>query len=151
VKATVLNTSKGIITVPVGITTVKLAVTATTGGSATIRLSLRSPTGRPLPVKRLAMHIRATQFGTLALAICAAALAVFVVASAARAIRLGRPGPPDAAGSGAGAPDTPPADQPDQAEKPDNVEADQSELTQAGPALADQGLPAPASSTEGRR
>jgi hypothetical protein len=151
VKASVLNTDKGVITVPAGVVTVKLAVTASTGGSATIRISLRNPSGRPLPVRPLAMHIRATQFGTLALAICAAALAVFVLASAARAIRLGRPGPPEPAGEEDGPPDAGPADRPGGAEKPDNVEPDQSELTTAGPAFTDQRLPAPGRATEGRR
>jgi len=161
VKASVLNTDKGVITVPSGVVTVKLAVTASTGGAATIRLSLRNSDGRPLPVKSLAMHIRATQFGTLALVIFAAALAVFVIASAARAIRLGRPAPPQPAGDqagspdpgppGTGPPDAGPADRPGDAEKPDNVDADQSELTPAGPAFADQGPPAPGRPMEGRR
>jgi len=152
VKASVLGTTGGVITIPAHVTsTVKLAVTASTGGAAKIRLSLHSPTGRPLPVRPLVMHIRATQFGTVALAICAAALAVFVIASAARAIRMGRPGPPEPGGSGAEPPDAGPADRPDGAEKPDTVESDdQPELMPAGPALADQEPPVPGSHPEGR-
>jgi hypothetical protein len=143
---------KGVITVQAHVTsTVKLAARASTGGSATIRLSLRSPDGRPLPVRALAMHIRATQFGTVALVICAAALAVFVIASAARAIRMGRPEPPEPTGDSAGSPGTGPADLSDDGEKPDNVEpGDPPALMPASPALTDLGTQVPGR-TEGRR
>jgi hypothetical protein len=69
----------------------KLGVNATQTGKATLRLRLKSPTGELLPVQPLTMNIRVTNLGTVALVICAAALAIFVTASAAQAIRRGRP------------------------------------------------------------
>jgi Family of unknown function (DUF6049) len=74
----------------------------------TIRLSLISPKGSPLPANRLVIRVHATNFGTFALAIFAIALALFVIASAFRAIRNGRPAFPSAAPSAAGGwPDDP--------------------------------------------
>ena len=62
-----------------------------------IRLTLVSPSGsplagQPLPAYPLVIIVRPTNFGTFALAIFAVALALFVTASAFRAIRNGRPG-----------------------------------------------------------
>ena len=79
---------------------VKLSVNATQTGKAKVVLRLKSPTGVLLPNppdKPLVMRIKATNLGTVALVIFAAALAVFVIASAAQAIRRGRPGttPPE--------------------------------------------------------
>ncbi len=74
---------------------VKLSVNATQTGKATLKLSLRAPNGVLLPDppdKPLIMEISATNLGTVALVIFAAALAVFVVLSAAQAIRRGKPG-----------------------------------------------------------
>jgi hypothetical protein len=67
-----------------------------------IRLSLMAPTGsplakRPLPAFPLVILVHPTDFGTVALVICAGILALFVIASAARAIRMGRPAPPPTA------------------------------------------------------
>ncbi|HUC56691.1 MAG TPA: DUF6049 family protein [Streptosporangiaceae bacterium] len=73
----------------------KLSVNATQTGKATLRLRLTSATGALLPVEPLTMNISVTNLGTVALVICAAALAIFVSASAAQAIRRGRPRPPD--------------------------------------------------------
>jgi hypothetical protein len=70
----------------------KLGVNATQTGKATLKLSLKSPDGTLLPDKPLIMTISATNLGTVALVIFAAALAVFVAVSAAQAIRRGRPG-----------------------------------------------------------
>ncbi len=75
----------------------------------TIRLSLIAPkgsavAGQPLPAYPLVIIVHPTNFGTFALAICAIALALFVTASAFRAIRNGRPAFPSAAG---GRPDDP--------------------------------------------
>lgn len=140
--------ANGIFTIPARQTTnVKLTVHATADGAAVIRLHLTSPlTGRSLPVKPLVMQIRATHFGTLVLIICAALLGVFVITSAARAIRHGRPAPPapvaSAAGE-AGPPDGGPADRPDGTEEPDTVEAERPELTSAGPPTVSQGPTAP--------
>ncbi len=68
----------------------RLIVHANGGGQGIIRLSLTSPGGAALPV-HLVMHVKPTEFGAIVLVICAAVLAVFVIASAARALRHGRP------------------------------------------------------------
>jgi hypothetical protein len=79
--------------VPAGSTVpLKLSVNATQTGKATLKLSLTAPNGTLLPGKPLKMTIRATNLGTVALVIFAAALGVFVVVSAAQALRRGRPG-----------------------------------------------------------
>jgi hypothetical protein len=82
----------------------------------TIRLSLISPApkgspleGHPLPAYPLVMIVHPTNFGTFALAIFAVVLGLFVTASAFRAIRNGRPGPPLAADSGSNDPAAPAA------------------------------------------
>ena len=74
-----------------------------------IRLSLIAPphsplAGHPLPAHPETVLVHPTDFGTVALVICAAVLALFVIGSAFRAIRNGRaqPGP-------AGAPPAPAA------------------------------------------
>ena len=64
-----------------------------------IRLSLVAPAksslaGRALPAVPLVILVHPTDFGTVALVICAGVLAIFVLGSAARAIRMGRPAPP---------------------------------------------------------
>ncbi len=90
---------RGPITIPPGsVVNVKLNVHAQEVGSRTLQLSLVSPAGRALPGTTVTMTIRATQFGTLALIILAAALGVFMITSAARAIRQGG-GAPGKAGS----------------------------------------------------
>ncbi|HEX9033369.1 MAG TPA: DUF6049 family protein [Streptosporangiaceae bacterium] len=78
---------------------VKLSVRTTGSQPGSIRLVLTAPPGSshagvPLPGAALTIHVQPTDFGTIALVVCAAALAVFVIASAARAIRSGRPEPP---------------------------------------------------------
>jgi hypothetical protein len=80
--------------VPAGSTVpLKLSVNATQTGKAKLKLSLTAPNGTTLlPEKPLTMTIRATNLGTVALVIFAAALGVFVVVSAAQALRRGRPG-----------------------------------------------------------
>ncbi|HUD37843.1 MAG TPA: DUF6049 family protein [Streptosporangiaceae bacterium] len=131
----------------------KLSVNAAQTGKATVTLSLRAPNGTLLPDppdKPLTLEISATNLGTVALVICAAALAIFVFASAAQAIRRGRPTPgPAAAGAEAGeggdagdaaaaadhrdSPTDPvPADNVDS----DNPDAGRSELSTAGPGPA---------------
>jgi hypothetical protein len=74
---------------PDSVVNIKLNVHAATVGSTTIRLALLAPDGTALPGPDVTMTIRATQFGTLALVILAAALGVFMITSAARAIRQG--------------------------------------------------------------
>ncbi len=80
--------------------TLKLSVHASQNGSATIKLRLTSASGTPLLAEPFYMQIKATNLGTIALVICAAALAIFVIASAARAIRSGRPRGGQAAATG---------------------------------------------------
>jgi hypothetical protein len=107
--------------------TLKLHVRAATVGSTTIQLSLRTPEGAPLPGRPVALTVQATHFGTLALVIIGAALAVFAVTSARRALTRGRgeqPGP-DADGPAPDGADTP--DQPDGAERADNVVTDRAD------------------------
>jgi hypothetical protein len=85
----------GVITVgPYGQQPVKLRVDAGQVGSTTITLRLLSRAGKPLPAS-MDVTVQATQFGNLAMIILAAALGLFVIASAVRAARRGQPSPPD--------------------------------------------------------
>jgi hypothetical protein len=89
-------------TVPAGtVVKIGLKMRSASVGSTTVSLSLLTPGGTALPGKPVAMTIRATHFGTLALVILAAALGVFMISSAARAMRQGRAAAPqrDPAGS----------------------------------------------------
>ena len=72
------------------VVTIKLAVSSAAIGSTTLHLSLRTPGGVPLPGRPVTMTVQATHYGTLALVIIAAALGVFMLTSATRAIRRGR-------------------------------------------------------------
>jgi hypothetical protein len=152
------------------------AVTLTVHAKAAhvrLRLSLTAPQssklrGHPLPAAPLVILIHPTEFGIIALVIVAIALALFVIASAFRAIRNGRPGLPGESaepdgpddsgfapnqsampGADAGADTIPdwgkattqrsgPAELGNRPEHTDGVGHDQSELTPAGPAAADQ-------------
>jgi hypothetical protein len=114
----------------------KLSVNATQTGKAKVVLRLESPTGVLLPDppdKPLVMRIKATNLGTVALIIFAAALAVFVVASAAQAIRRGRPGPAQEAQE-----DPAPADGPSGETKvPDVERSEDRQDSRAGPDRTD--------------
>jgi len=81
---------------------VKLQVAASGDGSATLQLNLVNPAGVPLPAKR-SIIVQATHYGDLALVIIASALGIFLLASAARAVRRGlrrpRAGGPEPPGS----------------------------------------------------
>jgi len=95
----------GLITVPAqAVITKKVTVKASSIGSTTVSLRLLAPDGQPLPRAPVNMTVQSTQLGTLTLVVLAAALAVFVIASASRAIRRGRSSGGAAAG---GAPDGP--------------------------------------------
>jgi hypothetical protein len=74
---------------------VKLAVKATAVGSTTLRLSLLSADGTPVPGAHATMTVQATHYGTFALVIIASALAVFLLTVATRAVRRGRRGRPE--------------------------------------------------------
>jgi hypothetical protein len=81
----------GVVTVPAYTArTVRLRVQATEVGSTIVTLRLASPGGQLLSTGQR-MTIQATQVGVLGMIICAAALGVFLLASAARAARRGRP------------------------------------------------------------
>jgi Family of unknown function (DUF6049) len=74
--------------------TVHIHVQATQVGATTITVRLLNRDNAPLPSGPVGVTVQATQFGTLAMIILACALGVFVLASAVRAIRRGRPAPP---------------------------------------------------------
>jgi Family of unknown function (DUF6049) len=70
--------------------TIKIPVTATQAGTATLVLRLATKTGGHLPV-RASLTVVATHFGTLAIVIISVALVVFLLTATARAIRRGGP------------------------------------------------------------
>jgi hypothetical protein len=122
----------GMITVPARKEeTTTLHVDATQVGSTTIRLWLANRHGHPLPSPAVRVTVQATQFGNLAMIVLAGGLGVFMVGSAYRAIRRGRPAPPDNAdNAGQGAVDPAHGDQ--QAPAADTVDPERSELGRAG-------------------
>lgn len=77
--------------------TTTLHVQATQVGTTTITLQLVNKAGQPLPSPEQ-VQVQATQFGTFAVIILAAALFIFVMASATRALRRNRAAPPDNSG-----------------------------------------------------
>jgi hypothetical protein len=139
-------TDPGVILIPAdNITTKKIKVKAATVGSTTITMRLAAPDGRPLPGSSVNTTVQATHFGTFALILLAAALGIFMAASATRAIRRGRT-PPEPAGPPAPGQQEPPAgeaadqDAPstsgarghEQPEGTDNVGHDRAESGEAG-------------------
>jgi Family of unknown function (DUF6049) len=116
----------GLLKVPAGtVITVKLDVSTAAVGSTTLHLSLLTPGGAALPSAPVLMTVQATHYGTLALVIIAAALGVFMLTSAARAVRRGR-GPaqqPAESSTGQSRAPHPAADQPE----PPDPAADPSE------------------------
>jgi hypothetical protein len=119
-----------LITVPARMTqTVRLRVQATEVGSTTITMRLANQYGQPLAAAAARrMTIQATQVGVLGMIIFAAALGVFLIASAARAVRRGSP-PTGADQQGSGEPADDHGDDrgADHAE-PDTVMTERSEL-----------------------
>jgi Family of unknown function (DUF6049) len=73
--------------------TVKLRFSASQTGSTTISMTLADGDGQRLAGQPVRMTVQTTQVGLLGIVIFAAALGVFLLASAARAIRRGRPQP----------------------------------------------------------
>ncbi len=123
---------QGLVTVaPRTAQTVRLRVQAAEVGSTTVTLRLASPGGLLMSVPQR-MTIQATQVGVLGMIICAAALGVFLIASAARAVRRGRP----ATGADQREGDEPGDDHDDDGSaeraEPDTVMAERSELGAAG-------------------
>ena len=92
---------------------VKITISLARNTRGRITLSLTSPNGRPLPAYPLAIVVHKTDLGIIALIIGSAGLALFVIASAMRAIRAGRPAPPAPA---AGAGDSPEGPEPGRTE-----------------------------------
>jgi hypothetical protein len=154
-------------------TPVALNVSAAQTGQAIVTLRLRSKNGKLLPQlqdKPLTLKLSATNLGTVALVIFAAALAVFVIASAAQALRRGRPDGTDPAEAEAGPASSSPGgaaaaaeaapeaggvqsaaadgernrDSPAAPDRPDNVVSDRSEPSTAGPAVSGRGSVLPA-------
>jgi hypothetical protein len=122
----------GLVTVPPHQTqTIKLRVQAAKVGSTTVTMLLATQGGAPFSLP-LRMTIQATQVGILGMIIFAAALGVFLIASAARAVRRGRPGTGAELPAGdAAAGDHDRAGSADPAE-PDTVVAERAELGAVG-------------------
>ena len=74
---------------PGSVVKIGLKVHASAVGTTIISIGLLSPDGQVLPSSPVKMTIRATHFGTLALVILVAALGIFTITSAARAMRQG--------------------------------------------------------------
>ena len=88
----VTASSPGVLTVPAHIAkTVHLQVSASQTGSTTVTLALTNRKGELLAAQPVRMTVQTTQVGLLGLIIFGAALGVFLLASAARAIRRGGP------------------------------------------------------------
>ncbi len=123
---------QGLVTVaPRQTQTIRLRVQAAQDGSTTVTLLLASLGGQSLSVPQR-MTIQATQVGVLGMIIVAAALGIFLIASAARAVRRGRPGTsPDQPASHEPARDHDRVGSADRGE-PDTVEAERTELGAVG-------------------
>jgi hypothetical protein len=92
--AKVVAAAPGVLTVPPHTAeTVKLRFSASQTGSTTISMALADGDGQRLAIQPVRMTVQTTQVGLLGIIIFAAALFVFLLASAARAIRRGRPQP----------------------------------------------------------
>lgn len=126
-------TELGTIRIPADtISTTKVKVRAPDIGSTVITLRLFAPDGQPVPGPPVNMTVQATHLGNLTLIVIAAALAVFMITSAGRAIRRGRgkPGPADPPGPPGPAEPAASAQQPGPA--PDDGPDDQGEVNVTG-------------------
>ena len=111
--------------------TASAAALVTAGYATTVTLLLASLGGQSLSVPQR-MTIQATQVGVLGMIIVAAALGIFLIASAARAVRRGRPGTsPDQPASHEPARDHDRVGSADRGE-PDTVVAERTELGAVG-------------------
>ena len=130
---------------------VKITLRTANNRRARITLSLATPNGHRLPAPPLTVVVHTTDLGIIALAIGSAGLALFVIASAMRAIRSGRParvatepGAHADPGSEPGSPGHAEFDEQGlvhpgrRPEHIDSVGANGSGLVSAGPELADQ-------------
>ncbi len=75
---------------PQSLATTKLQVKATGVGTTQIEMRLLTAHGQPVPGAQASMSVKTTHFGTFALVILAAALGIFMITSAGRAVRRGR-------------------------------------------------------------
>jgi Family of unknown function (DUF6049) len=90
--AKVTASPPGLVTVPARTAkAIKVQVTASQTGSTTVTMTLANRRGQALAVRPVRMTLQTTQVGLLGMIIFAAALGVFLLASAARAIRRGGP------------------------------------------------------------
>ena len=81
----------GVVTIAAGETrTITLSVHASTVGATDMTLSLLNPGGVTLPGTTVQLPVHSSRFGTLALVIMSVALALFILASFARAVRRSR-------------------------------------------------------------
>jgi Family of unknown function (DUF6049) len=102
--------------------TVAVKVRSSVAGSTALKLSLQAPNGAPLPGTGAQITVDATHFGTEALVIIAVACGLFVITSAARAVRRGMRHPP--AGPGQDATPADPAGSPDETDTVNRKPAD---------------------------
>jgi hypothetical protein len=131
--ARVTAVAPGVFTVPrYTAETVKLRFSASQTGSTTISMTLADGDGQRLPSQPVRMTVQTTQVGLLGIIIFAAALGVFLLASAARAIRRGRPQPATDASDGPAPSEEEQSGHITEEAPPDTVEREHSELRTAG-------------------
>jgi hypothetical protein len=92
--------------------TIPVRVKAAAAGTTTLKLTLLTPGGSPLPGAESTLTVNATHFGTLALVIIGIALAVIAATAAVRALRRGAGprGGADPAGAAPGGADDGPSE-----------------------------------------
>lgn len=123
----------GVVTVPARTAkTVRLQIAAAQTGSTTITMTLINRRGQPLAGQPVLMTVQTTQVGLLGLIIFAAALGVFLLASAARAIRRGGPRRPAGEAAGSDPSDGEPSGHSTGEARPDTVVSEDHELGTAG-------------------
>jgi Family of unknown function (DUF6049) len=99
--------------------TTKLQVRATGVGTTDIEMYLLTARGQPLPGQKVTTSVKTTHFGTFALVILAAALGIFMITSAGRAVRRGRTPATDGEGSDEQPEQSPERPEPDSSERPE--------------------------------
>jgi hypothetical protein len=131
--AKVTAVAPGVLTVPAYTAeTVKLRFSASQTGSTTISMTLADGDGQRLAIQPVRMTVQTTQVGLLGIIIFAAALGVFLLASAARAIRRGRPQPVTDTSDGPTPSEEEQSGHITEEAPPDTVEREHSELRTAG-------------------
>jgi Family of unknown function (DUF6049) len=101
--------------------TVRLRISAAQTGSTTVTMTLLNQASQPLASAPVRTTVQTTQVGLLGMIIFGAALGVFLLASAVRAIRRGKPRP---APSDADRPEPRDQDEPEHATETEEVEPD---------------------------